>query len=289
MVPPQEIELPAALQEASHLQAVIDTFDDLIFFKNREHRWTGCNDAFCRLLGLRREQVIGHSDADYFPPEQAEVFLQIDSQVMETGEPIANEEQITTSDGSVHTIYTRKYPLRDETDTIIGLAGIITDITGLKKRQDDLEELELTLADKAATVESQRILIEQIAVSVIQVWEGVLLLPLVGVIDTHRANRILENMLDAIARHKARVLILDITGVPLVDTSVAGYIIRSIQASQLLGCESILVGISPHIAQTLVQLGIDFGHITTRATLQQGLEYGLRQLNYVVRRRQPNR
>jgi rsbT co-antagonist protein RsbR len=92
-------------------------------------------------------------------------------------------------------------------------------------------------------------------------------------------------MLEAIARHQARVLILDVTGVPLVDTAVAGYIVRSIQASQLLGCESILVGISPHIAQTLVQLGIDFGHITTRATLQQGLEYGLHRLDYVVRRR----
>ncbi len=285
MVPPQEMDIPALLQDTAHLQAVLDTFEDLIFIKDRQYRWTGCNEAFCRFLGLSREQIIGHSDADYLPPEQVEVFYRIDSQVIETGQFIANEEQITSADGEQHTIYTRKYPLRDEQGEVIGLAGIITDITGLKKRQEDLEQLELTLADRAATIESQRILIEQIAVSVIQVWEGVLLLPLVGVIDTHRANRILESMLEAISRHQARVMILDVTGVPLVDTSVAGYIIRSIQASQLLGCESILVGISPHIAQTLVQLGIDFGHITTRATLQQGLEYGLHRLNYVVRRR----
>jgi rsbT co-antagonist protein RsbR len=279
------MDIPALLQDAAHLQAVLDTFDDLIFIKDCQYRWTGCNEAFCRFLGLSRDQIIGHSDADYLPPEQVEVFYRIDSQVIETGQFIANEEQITSADGEQHTIYTRKYPLRDEQGAVIGLAGIITDITGLKKRQEDLEQLELTLADRAATIESQRILIEQIAVSVIQVWEGVLLLPLVGVIDTHRANRILESMLEAISRHQARVMILDVTGVPLVDTSVAGYIIRSIQASQLLGCESVLVGISPHIAQTLVQLGIDFGHITTRATLQQGLEYGLRRLNYVVRRR----
>lgn len=285
MVPPQEVDLPASLQDAASLQAVLDTFDDLIFIKDRHYRWIGCNDAFCRFLGLRREQIIGHSDADYLPPEQVEVFYRIDGQVMESGQPIANEECITSTNGEQHTIYTRKYPMRSEQGEVIGLAGIITDITGLKKRQQDLEQLELTLADRAATIESQRILIEQIAVSVIQVWEGVLLLPLVGVIDTYRANRILENVLEAIARHRARVLILDVTGVPLVDTSVAGSIIRSIQAAQLLGCESILVGISPHIAQTLVQLGIDFGHITTRATLQQGLEYGLHRLDYVVRRR----
>jgi rsbT co-antagonist protein RsbR len=285
MVPPQEVDFPASLQDAASLQAVLDTFDDLIFIKDRQYRWIGCNDAFCRFLGLRREQIIGHSDADYLPPEQVEVFYRIDGQVMESGQPIANEECITSANGEQHTIYTRKYPVRSEQGEVIGLAGIITDITGLKKRQEDLEQLELTLADRAATIESQRILIEQIAVSVIQVWEGVLLLPLVGVIDTYRANRILENVLEAIARHRARVLILDVTGVPLVDTSVAGSIIRSIQAAQLLGCESILVGISPHIAQTLVQLGIDFGHITTRATLQQGLEYGLHRLDYVVRRR----
>jgi rsbT co-antagonist protein RsbR len=77
--------------------------------------------------------------------------------------------------------------------------------------------------------------------------------------------------------------VLDITGVPLVDTSVASHLIQSVRAARLLGCECLLVGISPHVAQTLVQLGIDFGSIQTRATLQQALAHALEQLNYTVR------
>jgi rsbT co-antagonist protein RsbR len=107
------------------------------------------------------------------------------------------------------------------------------------------------------------------------VWEGILLLPLVGVINEQRAARILENTLETIGQAAAEVLIMDITGVPVVDTRIASYLIQSIQAAQLLGCESVLVGISPQIAQTLVALGIDFSHITTRATLQQGLAAAL--------------
>ena len=111
---------------------------------------------------------------------------------------------------------------------------------------------------------------------VIQVWENILLLPLIGALDSRRAGQVMERLLEAITRTNAQVVILDITGVAVVDTSVASYLVRSIQAAQLLGCQSLLVGIRPEIAQTLVGLGIDFSHITTRATLQSGLEYAQR-------------
>jgi rsbT co-antagonist protein RsbR len=117
---------------------------------------------------------------------------------------------------------------------------------------------------------------------VIQVWDDILLLPLTGVIDSRRATQVMESLLQSIARASARFVILDITGVPMVDTSVASYLVRAVQAAQLLGCQSILAGISPEIAQTLVGLGVDFSHILTKATLQNGLEYALKQLNYAV-------
>jgi rsbT co-antagonist protein RsbR len=191
---------------------------------------------------------------------------------------------LTNAEDVKRAIYTRKYPLRDEQSTIIGLVGIITDITEIRQRQEQIAELETALAARAETIEHQRILLQQVSVPVIQVWEGILLLPLLGIIDSYRATRILESMLDAIARANAQIIILDITGVPIVDTSVASYIIQGIQAARLLGCESILVGIGPHIAQTMVQLGMDFSHISTMASLQQGLAYGLQRLNYRVHR-----
>jgi rsbT co-antagonist protein RsbR len=86
-------------------------------------------------------------------------------------------------------------------------------------------------------------------------------------------------MLESIASAGAQIVIVDITGVPVVDTSVASYLVRAVQAAQLLGCQSILVGISPEIAQTLVGLGVDFSRIMTRATLRSGLEYALKHQN----------
>lgn len=282
--PPESPTPSMPLLSADDLQAVLDAIDEPVFIKGMDHRWTGCNHAFCALLGASRAAIIGHTDEDYFPPEQVKVFLRIDSKVMRTGKPAFNEESLTRSDGAVRTIYTRKYPLRDQAGNIVGLAGIITDISALVKRQQEIEQLEASLNERATTIETQRILLEQVSVPVVQVWDGILMLPLMGIIDTHRATRILEHMLDAIESHKARVLLLDMTGVPLVDTAVATYMIQSIQAASLLGCESVVVGISPHIAQTVVQLGIDLSEMTTRATLQQGLAHALHLLGYSVRR-----
>src|SRR4029079_15761455 len=107
------------------------------------------------------------------------------------------------------------------------------------------------------------------------IWQSILLLPLIGVVESRRAARVLESLLDAVGRTSAEIVIIDITGVPVVDTAVAGYLVRAVQAAQLLGCQSLLVGICPEIAQTRVGLGVDFSHIPTRATLQGGLELAL--------------
>jgi rsbT co-antagonist protein RsbR len=270
--------IPPEWQSFELLQATIDTFPDPIFVKDREHRWIACNQAFCRLVGQPYDKMIGYGDLDYFPPEQAKVFLDGDNQVMAEGGVLEAEEQVTSTAGEVRTIWTRKFPLRNRQGELLGVCGIITDITAIKARQAQIEQLERAIQDKAAIIEAQAALLDQLSVPVIQVWDGILLLPLIGVIDSRRAGRILENLLEAIGRHAAQVVIVDITGVPVVDTSVASYLVRSVQAAQLLGCRSVLVGISAEIAQTLVGLGVNFSQIATRATLQNGLEYALEYL-----------
>jgi rsbT co-antagonist protein RsbR len=202
--------------------------------------------------------------------------------VFSSGELRGNEEVITVPDGSLHTIWTRKYPLRDAEGRVVGLCGIITDITDIKHRREELAQLEAEVNEKKTIIEAQAALLDQLSVPVIQVWENVLLLPLIGVLDSRRAAQVLESMLESIAAHSAQIVIVDITGVPVVDTSVASYLVRAMQAAQLLGCRSLLVGISPEIAQTLVGLGIDFSGITTRATLQSGLEYAFDQRNGIA-------
>jgi anti-anti-sigma regulatory factor len=104
---------------------------------------------------------------------------------------------------------------------------------------------------------------------------GVLVLPLIGAIDNRRAEGILEAELEAIIREQAEVVLVDITGTSVVDTSVAMQLIRSAQAARLLGCRTILVGVQPEIAQTLVGLGVNLRGITTRSTLADGLREAL--------------
>jgi anti-anti-sigma regulatory factor len=105
---------------------------------------------------------------------------------------------------------------------------------------------------------------------------GVLVLPLIGAIDSRRAERILEAELEAIIREQAAVVLVDITGTSVVDTGVAMQLIRSAEAARLLGCRTILVGVQPEIAQALVGLGVDLRGLATRSTLAAGLQEALR-------------
>jgi rsbT co-antagonist protein RsbR len=277
---------PADWKSFELLQRVIDTFPDPIFVKDLQHRWIACNDAFCTLMGLPYADVIGHSDPDYVPPEQVEIFWQIDDQVVSTGQPNENEELLTHQDGRVRVIWTRKFPLKNEQDDVIGICAIITDITDFRRKQEQVAALEAEITSQLEIIQGQNAMLDEMSVPVIQIWENILLLPLVGMIESRRAAQVMENLLESVGRTNSQIVIIDITGVPVVDTSVASYLVRAVQATQLLGCQSILVGISPEIAQTLVGLGVDFSRITTRATLQNGLEYGLKRLSYdVIRRR----
>jgi rsbT co-antagonist protein RsbR len=250
-----------------------------------QHRWIACNQAFCALMGRSYADIIGRCDPDYVPPEQVEVFWRGDDEVTATGMPHASEEVISPADGETRYIWTRKWPMKNDQGQVIGLCATITDITEIRRRQEQVAKLEAEIKEQIAIIEAQSALLDELSVPVIQVWESILLLPLIGIVESRRAARVLETLLDSVARVGAEIVIIDITGVPVVDTAVAAYLLRAVQATQLLGCQSLLVGISPEIAQTLVGLGVDFSRITTRATLQNGLEYALKFLNYDVKRR----
>jgi anti-anti-sigma regulatory factor len=124
--------------------------------------------------------------------------------------------------------------------------------------------------------------IEELSTPVIQLWDGILALPLIGTIDSARVKQIMENLLNEIVTNKSSQVVIDITGVPIVDTGVASRLMRTVEAARLLGAECILTGISPVIAQTLVTVGIDLGSIKTEGTLKNGLESALKKLSMRV-------
>lgn len=136
--------------------------------------------------------------------------------------------------------------------------GILRDITEKKR---DAEVLK-------ATLESLR----EMSTPILVVANKILLLPLIGSIDSHRAQTTIENVLRSIKEHEARVIIMDIQGVPAVDSAVANHLIKITKATKLMGCICVITGISPEVSQTLANLGIELTNILTESSLKEGLK-----------------
>jgi rsbT co-antagonist protein RsbR len=109
-------------------------------------------------------------------------------------------------------------------------------------------------------------------------WNGVLMLPIVGLLDSRRAEDVMQRMLEQIAEKRAEMFILDISGVAVVDTAVANHLIRMTKAAQLMGCDTIVSGLSPSVARTIVELGIDVGEMKTTGTLQDALKIAFKRV-----------
>lgn len=130
------------------------------------------------------------------------------------------------------------------------------------------------------TVSLQRIALQELSAPLIPVFENITVMPLIGTIDTERAKLIMENLLEGVIKHRSEVVLIDITGVPVVDTMVAHHIIQAADAVRLIGAQCILVGIRPEIAQTIVNLGIDLSQFPTKSSLRKGMETAL----YITKR-----
>jgi rsbT co-antagonist protein RsbR len=139
------------------------------------------------------------------------------------------------------------------------------------------------IAEREQRIEAQASQLRETSIPIIPIYEGIFVLPLIGSIDSHRAGLIMETLLQRISETRATVVIIDITGVPVVDTGVAHYLLQTSRAVRLLGAEVVLVGIGADIAQTIVQLGIDLNDIVTQADLRQGVTYALARQHRAIR------
>lgn len=158
----------------------------------------------------------------------------------------------------------------------------------LRSEEEHSAELQQEIAERERlqqqVIEAQRQAIQELATPVIPVMEHVIILPLVGSVDSMRARDITRRLLVGIQEHEAEVVILDVTGVPVVDSGVAEYLNRTIQAARLKGARTIVTGISDAVAETIVDLGIDWSHIDTLSDLQAGLIIALKSLGFRLTR-----
>ena len=138
----------------------------------------------------------------------------------------------------------------------------------LRRQADDL-------AAKLVKIEEQEAAIRELSTPVIEVWDDVLVLPIVGILDTKRSVDLMNNLLESIVRTQSRNIIIDLTGVEVVDTKTADYLLKVVRAARLLGARCVLTGLGPAVAQTLVDIGADLTEVTTLRNLKEGLKYCL--------------
>jgi rsbT co-antagonist protein RsbR len=131
--------------------------------------------------------------------------------------------------------------------------------------------------------------ITDISTPVIKVWDGILALPIIGTLDSARTQVVMENLLQAIVDTESSIAILDISGVPTVDSLVAQHLLKAVSATRLMGADCIISGIRPEIAQTIVHLGIDLSQIITKASLASALQYAFKSLKLEVRKAVQNK
>ncbi len=198
----------------------------------------------------------------------------------------------------------RIIPRGVETHEVVGIVLLLRDVLArslFAKYQGDSEKLNRILdayepaanriantvavgfvQERERVIRQQQEAIRELSTPVLQVRERLLILPIIGVIDPQRARQLTEQLLRGIRTNRAKVVVIDITGVAAMDATVANHLVQTVEASRLLGASSIVTGLSPEIAQTLVNIGVDLGKMNTVGDLQGGIEQAERLLGYKV-------
>lgn len=166
-------------------------------------------------------------------------------------------------------------------------ASLVNQILRISDLLDSLSlvTVETYLKGREEVIMRQTSEISEISTPVIRVWDGILALPIIGTLDSERTQVVMENLLQEIVNTGSYIAILDISGVPTVDTLVAQHLIKTVNATRLMGAECIISGIKPEIAQTIVHLGINLEGIQTKASLAAALKYAFGKLSLVVAKR----
>lgn len=151
-------------------------------------------------------------------------------------------------------------------------SGINEMIDALSGEQERSAEYRRELEDKLATIERQQAAIRELSTPIMEVWDGILCLPIVGIMDTGRSADMTDALLRAVVSTRARGAIIDITGIEVMDTGTADHFIRMAKAVRLLGAECVLTGMNPQIAQTVVHMGVDMEGVTTHRSLRDALQ-----------------
>ncbi|WP_441291323.1 PAS domain-containing protein [Sorangium sp. KYC3313] len=217
---------------------------------------------------MSREELLGRVVYDLLPAPAAASIRKANEEVAAAGRPGASEQVLVYPNGP-RTYLSTKFPIRDAEGEIYAVGTISVDISRTKQAEAERAEMQRQL------IEMHQATIQELITPLLPLAPGVVAMPIVGSVDPARAERILTTLLEGIADRQAKIAILDITGVKVVDERVARSFVDAARAAGLLGTRVVLTGIKPQIAQTLTTMGADLSGIITKGTLESGIAYAL--------------
>jgi rsbT co-antagonist protein RsbR len=257
-----ELELRASEVQ---LRALFAAISDVIMVIDREGIYRKIAPTNPRLLYRLPDETVGKRLHEVLPPAQADFFLTIVRRALEARQVIHTEYPLQIADQEFW--FSGAVSPLDE-DMVIWVGRDITE-----RKRTDQEQVRL----REQIIRAQAEMLAELSTPLIALNDQVLVMPIIGVMDQQRAQGLLTTLLEGIKNQRAAVVIIDITGVPRLDTQVVYILIHAGQSVQLLGTQVVLTGMRADMVQELVTMGIDLGEIVTRSTLQSGISYALEQ------------
>ncbi len=278
-------ELQARVSELEHTEQALRTSEEhvrlfvehtpaAVAMLDRDMRYIMASRRWIIDYELGDQNIIGRSHYEIFT-DIPDKWKAVHQRCLAGSIEGQDEDPWERADGGMDWLSWKTYPWHDSSGAIGGIIFFTEVVTKRVLDQQALRESETQLREINTHQQQLLNVIREISSPVIPVHDDVLVLPLVGTIDSARSSRIMETLLTGVQEHAAEVVIIDITGVPIVDTAVANHLIQATRAATLLGAHCVLVGVSAEVAQTLVQLGVNLSTLVTRSNLQAGITYAL--------------
>jgi PAS domain S-box-containing protein len=230
--------------------------------------WSGETERVCGLSIAELDGGVAQWEELIHPEDRPQAMAALGEAEAQVGR-YEIEYRFGHKDGSYVWVFDRGYFTPGPDGSAAHMVGMMQNINAMKAAENE------RLNMQAEVIAAQASALNELGTPLIPISKGAVAMPLIGAIDTRRAQLVMETLLQGVAERNASMAIIDITGVSVVDTQVANTLIQAAQAVRLLGARVMLTGIRPEVAQTLIGLGVDLGQIDTRASLQDGIAAAL--------------
>mgnify|MGYP001233698095 CR=1 FL=1 len=264
---------PTPQQTMAQLQAWLEVLPDPTLITDFQGTIVLVNNQIETLFGFTQDELLGQKIEVLVPSNVREAHVHMRNsyaaephrRAMASGLDLRAQHK----DGRSISVEISLSPI----DTALGKMVIssIRDIT--ERRRIEAEHSQL----QADIIRMQKMALDELSTPLLPISDDILVMPLIGSIDSRRAQQMIETLLHGIIEHRAAIALIDITGVTVCDTHVAGILVRCTQAAKMLGTQTVITGIRPEVAQTLVGLGMDLSGVMTLSTLQSGVAYAMQQ------------